>query len=110
MRRTLGLFVSMTMTVTGAVPLQLAGELERGPSILQMFSSLRSHLQSPAPVADKPRPPQQRDGGPLRAEPATAAATRDDGGAGRAPGKGIGALPPDGPEKRTVRKTVAGAR
>ncbi|MEV4349019.1 LamG-like jellyroll fold domain-containing protein [Actinoplanes sp. NPDC049596] len=108
-RRTLSLLFSMSLAVGGAVPLQLAAELERGPSLLAMLSSLGAHLRSPQPVASKPVP-QQRDGGPLRADPASSDATRAGGGAGRAPGQGIGALPPDLPEKRTVKKTVAGAR
>src|SRR5689334_20666417 len=98
-RRTLSLLFSMSLAVGGAVPLQLAAELERGPSLLAMLSSLGAHLRSPQPVASKPVP-QQRDGGPLRADPASSDATRAGGGAGRAPGQGIGALPPDLPEKR----------
>ncbi|GAA0516934.1 hypothetical protein Ade02nite_84890 [Paractinoplanes deccanensis] len=108
-RRILSLLASVSLTVSGAVPLQLAGELERGPSLFAMLASLGEHLRAPDPAPDRSRQglPQQRDGGPLRAAPAPASATTADGGAGRAPGKGIGALPPDVPEKRTVKKSTS---
>lgn len=111
----LGAFVSMSLVVSGAVPLQVASELERGPSLLAALASLKAHLRPPPPGADRPQPPlpQQRDGGPLRAGSASADATRVGGGTGRAPGKGIGALPPHIPERRPVKqsttpRTVAG--
>ncbi|MFF5081580.1 LamG-like jellyroll fold domain-containing protein [Actinoplanes sp. NPDC000266] len=102
----------MSLAVGGAVPLPLAAELERGPSIIAMLASLGAHLRAPGPGDGQSRGalPQQRDGGPRQADPAGSGATRADGGAGRAAGKGIGALPPDVPEKRTVKKTLAGSR
>ena len=107
-RRLLGLLVTASLTISGAVPLQLAGELERGPSILEMLGSLTAYWRDPEPAADESRRglPRQRDGGKLRAGPAPAAATRAKGGAGQAPGKGIGALPPDVPEKRPVKRST----
>ncbi|MFG1993930.1 LamG-like jellyroll fold domain-containing protein [Actinoplanes sp. NPDC048988] len=105
-RRILGLFASMSLTISGAVPLHLAGELERGPSVVSMLGSLKAYFQSPPTVAAKPVP-RQLDGGPLRAGPASAADTRADGGAGRKPGKGVGALPPASRPQRQVEKSTS---
>ncbi|MEU8238903.1 LamG-like jellyroll fold domain-containing protein [Actinoplanes missouriensis] len=104
----LGLLVSMSLTVSAALPLSLAGELERGPSVLALLASLKTYLNPPEPAADHSRRglPAQRDGGTLRAGAAAADATRAGGGAGRKPGKGIGALPPDVPEKRPVKRST----
>ncbi|MEV6631744.1 LamG-like jellyroll fold domain-containing protein [Actinoplanes sp. NPDC051470] len=103
---------AVSLAISGAVPLQLAGTLEHPAPIGEVLASVRAAygfaMRDPSDDAFR-KLPKQADGGKAK----VTQDTRANGGAGRKPGKGLGALPPESSPRRVVEesttpRTVAG--